>query len=167
MLADDLSGLQKNVFDACGTKISQLKAEVESAEYCAMGFRLNQFLAQYRSAKITPTKLGQFVTLWKRDSPKQPIRPYHVDDQLDLAIIATRQDEKLGYFIFPVAVMSEQGIVGNNKNPGKRGFRLYPAWDKPVSKQAVKSQKWQLQYFLEMTDDIDSNVKRCQQLLSL
>lgn len=32
-------------------------------------------------------------------------------------------------------------------------IRVYPSWDKPTSNQAIKTQKWQLEYFIELDDD--------------
>jgi hypothetical protein len=37
--------------------------EAESAEYGAYTFELNDLSVRFRVAKITPTKIGQFVTL--------------------------------------------------------------------------------------------------------
>ena len=31
-------------------------------------------------------------------------------------------------------------------------MRVYPSWDNPDSKQALKTQKWQLPYFVDMSD---------------
>lgn len=44
-------------------------AEAESAEYGACRFALEGHSIVFRVAKITPTKTGQFVTLWKRPAP--------------------------------------------------------------------------------------------------
>ena len=44
-----------------------LKWNLESAEYGACSFKLNGKTIQFRVSKITPTKTGQFVTIWKRN----------------------------------------------------------------------------------------------------
>ena len=31
-------------------------------------------------------------------------------------------------------------------------IRVYPKWENPTSKQAIKTQKWQLAYFVEAND---------------
>lgn len=36
-------------------------------------------------------------------------------------------------------------------------IRVYPSWDKPVSKQAIKTQSWQLEYFIELSQDIPNH----------
>lgn len=159
---NDLNILIEKILIPCELQCSQIKPEVESAEYDATGFKLNELAVQYRRAKITPTKVGQFVTLWKRDAPKQPIRPYQDQDSIDLAIIAARKDEQLGYFIFPLWVLRKQGIVTHDNKPGKRGFRVYPIWDKPLSKQAKKTQEWQLQHFLELSQEQNVDVGKLQ-----
>jgi hypothetical protein len=44
----------------------------------------------------------------------------------------------------------DKGIVSYKKNEGKRGFRVYPPWSLPTNKTAQSTQKWQLEYFLEI-----------------
>jgi len=167
VLANELNVLIEKVFLSCELQCSQIKPEEESAEYDATGFKLNTLNVQYRRAKITPTKVGQFVTLWKRDAPKQPIRPYQDKDLIDLAIIAARKDEQLGYFIFPLSVLCEHGIVTNGNTLGKRGFRVYPVWDEPMSKQAKKTQEWQLPFFLELSQVQDLEASQLQSYFQL
>jgi hypothetical protein len=41
---------------------SEPKIEAESGEYGACEFKLNGLSVKFRVAKITPTKIGQFVT---------------------------------------------------------------------------------------------------------
>lgn len=31
-------------------------------------------------------------------------------------------------------------------------IRVYPSWDNPVSKAAIQTQQWQLDYFFEVND---------------
>nr|WP_315117414.1 MepB family protein [uncultured Clostridium sp.] len=31
-------------------------------------------------------------------------------------------------------------------------MRVYPIWDTPSSNQAIKTQKWQLPYFIDLSD---------------
>jgi hypothetical protein len=49
--------------------------------------------------------------------------------------------------------MVTQGVTADqNRKAGKRGFRVYPIWDKPDNKQAEKTQKWQVKHFLDCTE---------------
>ncbi|TRW95625.1 MepB family protein [Flavobacterium gawalongense] len=43
---------------------------------------------------------------------------------------------------------------------GKRAIRVYPPWDTTTNKQAQKTQKWQLDYFLEIPLDKPINLNR-------
>jgi hypothetical protein len=56
-------------------------------------------------------------------------------------------------FIFPKSIAIEKGIVTNGNKEGKRAIRVYPPWDVTTSKQAQKTQKWQLDYFLKIWQD--------------
>jgi len=137
------------VYTACEFECSPLILESQNAEYGGCLFKLNSLSIRFRVAKITPKKIGQFVTLWERIGDG-PIQPYDVTDAADLLVISTRSGEKFGQFIFPKVVLSDQNIVSNNGKGGKRAMRVYPPWDKPTSRQAQKSQKWQLEYYLEI-----------------
>ena len=135
------------VYKPCGLECSQPSAESESAAYGACTFVLNNFLIRFRVAKITPKKDGQFVTLWKRIG-KSPIQPFDCADADDFFVVSVRQDYFLGQFVFPKSVFSEKGIVSKNGQGGKLAIRVYPPWDNPLSKEAQKTQKWQMEYFL-------------------
>ncbi len=68
-------------------------------------------------------------------------------------VINIHKDDLFGQFIFPKTVLSKYGIISDNKNKGKRGIRIYPPWDKAINKQAKNTQKWQLNYFLEINNN--------------
>lgn len=53
--------LREKIIEVCGLKCSQLEKEEESLDYLAGTFRINNKIALYRHAKITPTKNGHFV----------------------------------------------------------------------------------------------------------
>ncbi|MFV5689243.1 MepB family protein [Flavobacterium sp. ZT3R25] len=137
------------VFDPCGFQPTNSVPEKESEDYGAYQFELNALKILFRVAKTTPTKVGQFVTLWKRLA-KGPIQPFHVSDNIDLFIINTQSGDYFGQFVFPKSVLNQQGILTTNLKEGKRAIRVYPPWDITTNKQAQKTQKWQLDYFLEI-----------------
>lgn len=148
----DLLAVRELVYDKHGYDCTAPEMEAEGAEYGAYTFKLNRWLIRFRVAKITPTKVGQFVTLWKR-SERGPIAPYDLSDPTDLYVISTRKGHHFGQFVFPKAVLCERGILSNNNKGGKRAIRVYPPWDEPTSGQAEKTQRWQLDYFLEISSD--------------
>lgn len=61
----------------------------------------------------------------------------------------------MGQFVFPKSVLIKKGIISTNQREGKRAFRVYPSWDIQKSKQAERTQKWQLEYFYPVNDSID------------
>jgi hypothetical protein len=156
----DLILIREILFDNCNFEITQPILEAESSEYGACTFSLNNLNILFRTAKITPTKTGQFVTLWKRIN-QGPIQPFESADPIDLFIVSTRKDNHFGLFIFPKSILITKEIVSDKKE-GKRAIRVYPPWDVTTSKQAQKTQKWQLDYFLEASNDqtIDLNLAK-------
>ncbi len=151
MFSFDITYIQTQVFDACGFEYTDPLPEIESAEYKASYFKLNKLYVRFRKAKITPTKVGQFVTLWKRVE-SGVIAPFADTDSIDLVVINVESGNHFGQFIFPKTVLCQQGILTiTNKKEGKRGFRVYPPWDNTTNTQAIKTQKWQLNYFLNLS----------------
>lgn len=148
-----------------GFECSKPIAEPESAEYNACTFKIGQLSVRYRSAKITPTKTGLFVTLWKRNG-NGPIQPFDVEDDMDIAMISAKCDDKFGLFIFSKAILHRQGILSDTKKEGKRGFRVYPPWDIASSNQARKTQQWQSACFLEIENDDAVDLERAKTLLT-
>lgn len=166
MIPENLIETKELVFDKCGFEFQNLEIEKESAEYGACKFDLDTVKILFRVAKITPTKIGQFVTFWKRIG-KGPIEPYAVSDEIDFFIINTKSGNQFGQFIFPKSVLCQQGIISTNVKEGKRAIRVYPPWDLTVSKQAQKTQKWQLEYFLEIPLNQPINLERAKQLYAI
>lgn len=150
---------KKLLFDKCNFEFSNIEIEKESSEYCAYRFEINKKKILFRSAKITPTKTGQFVTLWKRKNEKSAIEPFEISDDIDLFVINVKTKTDFGQFIFPKSVLVAQGII-TNKKEGKRGIRVYPLWDLTESPQAKKTQKWQLDYFIEIPVDETLDINR-------
>lgn len=159
----DFFAIKNQVYDANGFFCSHLSKEEESTEYEACAFRLNDLLVRFRVAKITPSKVGQFVTVWKR-SANGPIQPYDISDPVDFFVVSTRHKNNFGHFVFPKSTLCEQDIVSVNEKGGKRGIRVYPPWDTTTSRQAQKTQKWQLNYFLETSENSQINFERARML---
>lgn len=148
-LPKDLITANELVYNSCNFIISQPQPEAESRDYNAYHFDLNGKRICYRMAKITPTKTGQFVTLWKRNATGT-IEPFDFSDAIDFVIISVRQDDLFGQFIFPKSILLKKGIFSTTTKEGKRATRVYPPWDETTSKQAQKTQHWQLEYFYKI-----------------
>lgn len=150
----DLLAVQEIAYNQSNLIIQNFIQEAESEKYSACRFELNNQRICYRLANITPKKIGQFVTVWKRNSQGITV-PYDVADNFDFFIITVIDGNNFGQFIFPKKVLHEKGFVSKEQQGGKRGMRVYPAWDKPQNAQALKTQKWQLLYFFEIKPMFD------------
>jgi len=155
----------KNCYNHLGYEIENYQKEAESQEYRAATFELNQLKIIHRLAKITPTKTGQFVTIWKRNEQGITI-PFDTSDDFDLLIISVQNGDLYGQFIFPKNILMAQKIITYNTITGKRGIRVYPPWDTVTSKQALKTQLWQKQYFLLASDQSPLTISLAKKLLS-
>ena len=130
-------------------EIKSVYSEKESAVYNACQLQLNDKKALFRTAKTTPTKTGQFVTLWRR-TVNGPIAPFAREDNFDFVIVNTTTESHFGQFVFPTATLVDKSIFSTDLKEGKRAFRVYPPWDQTTNKQAQNTQQWQLEYFMEI-----------------
>jgi hypothetical protein len=161
----DLLATQDLVYNVCEFDCSEPCLEVQNAEYGAYLFQVNTRLIRFRVAKVTPSKVGQFVTLWRRMEDGKT-QPYDGSEEVDYFVISTRNGNNFGQFVFPKDALLQYNIVSNNGNGGKRGIRVYPSWDMPTSHQAQKTQNWQLKYFFEIPLNNPINVDRAVMLYS-
>jgi hypothetical protein len=155
--------IKKQVYDLCSMNYSDFVLEDESAAYAACSFILEGRKVISRTAKITPTKSGQFVTFWKRNS-KNITEPYSIIDVFNFLIINVVLGDNFGQFIFPKSVLISKGILSTTLKDGKRGFRVYAPWDIVTSKQALKTQQWQCEYFLEIPLNSSMDKSRAERL---
>lgn len=156
----ELKQIKEMVYDHCSLIVSCLKIEKEGVAYKACNFRLNDCNIISRNAKITPKKIGQFVTLWRRNE-EGITAPFNEHDEIDFYLVNVRKGERIGQFVLPKSVLIDKGILSSTLKDGKRGFRVYPNWDTPSNKQAERTQNWQRKYFIEIEEKMDLNkVKR-------
>jgi hypothetical protein len=141
-----------SLHDHFKTSCEKMIIDKESSQYNGCSFLLvypdnRQLQTIFRTAKITPTKTGQFVTLWKRPTTKSPIQPFDQDDEFDQVIILVKNADQMGYFVFDKTILAEKVIISISGSGGKRAIRVYPPWDIADNKQAISIQNWQIQYF--------------------
>lgn len=162
---NDLEIVKELVYDKCGFVLTNPILNSESLEYGACSFKLNGKTIQYRVAKVTPTKTGQFVTIWKRNDDGITA-PFDILDNIDFIVITTKSGNHLGQFVFPKSVLANNGIISQNGKGGKRGIRVYSPWDTITSKQAEKTQHWQRKYFLTIKHDHTSDFQLAKKLFA-
>jgi hypothetical protein len=126
--------------------------EAESADYGACRAGLHGKRLVLRVAKTTPTKSGQFVTVWKRPHPDAEIAPLDDADPVDVVIIAVSDGAQHGYFVLSRAVLLERGVMSRAGQGGKRALRVYAPWCVPESVQALRTQRWQGAWFVAAGD---------------
>ena len=162
----DFTTIIEEIYMPCGLKVSNLVLEKESKEYEASTYQLNALKIKARRSKITPKKIGQFVTLWKRNI-NGDTTPLEDSDDIDFIVITSGEELHLGLFVFPKSILMAKGIVSHCKKSGKRGFRVYPPWVRPTNQTAVKTQKWQLEYFLTIQQNLNTDLHKAAALFRL
>jgi hypothetical protein len=144
--------LQANIFEKLNIAVLDITKDNECDEYFGYHFKLNQFNIKFRKSKVTPKKIGQFVTLWKRNPETKETEPFEIDDNFDFYIIAAEFNNEYGFFFFPKNILGKNNILRDNTKLGKRGFRVYPDWDIPENQQAKKTKQWQTEFFINFSD---------------
>lgn len=151
------------VYKPCGFSVTNYHIETESLQYKACTFTLNNLRVVFRKSKITPTKVGQFVTTWKRNKAGITV-PFDNADDFDLLIIESVCDEKIGHFVFTKSALLVNKIITSKHTKGKCGIRVYPTWDKPESKQAIKTQQQQSACFYDFR--LASEISRFKEMIN-
>jgi len=157
--------IKETVYNCCSLQLTNYILNKESQEYFACSYLLNEKRVISRTAKITPKKIGQFVVLWKRID-NGPIMPFHCFDAIDFVVVNVKDENYFGQFIFPKEELTKQGVFSTDLKEGKRAIRVYSPWVIVTSKQAKKTQLWQLKYFLPITKDNKVNLNRVRLLYS-
>lgn len=164
-MIDDLKRIEDLIFKVKGHKIKNLTKDKESEEYFGYDFQIDSLNIKFRISKITPKKVGQFVTLWKRNAENQ-IEPFRSDAIFDFYIVVAKQKDKFGFFLFPENVLSQKQILTTNQKKGKLGFRVYPNWTKTQTNQAKNTQLWQTEYFVDLTNNNLSEIEKCKSIFN-
>ncbi|MGN6670905.1 MAG: MepB family protein [Candidatus Nucleicultricaceae bacterium] len=161
----DIRDAYRLIYQPCGIKCSKPVPEKEGFAYSAHTFKLDGASIHFRIAKTTPLKAGHFVTFWKRLETGL-IGPYDWKDPFDFLVISTRSQNRFGQFVFPKSLLAEKRIISKEDVEGKRALRIYPDWCTELNDQALKTQKWQSNYFLECSSKDGVDLVRAQALYS-
>lgn len=129
-------------------KLLDYKQHPEAEDYSGCEFKFKNQKYFFRAAKVTPKKNGLFVTLWDRNK-KGETAPLDASEPFHSLIIFCAELSHKGMFSFTKQTLITNKILHDStkKQTGKRGFRVYPHWTTPQSKQAVTTKKWQVEHF--------------------
>ena len=109
---------QDNIYAKSGLKFKNFSAEDKSSEYYTHTFTIKDKNGLFRIAKKTPTKLGWFVTIWKRGSDNI-IASYNQSDSIDFIVIAISDGNNLGGVVLPKTILTKKNIFGANGKEDK------------------------------------------------
>ncbi|MBB4823698.1 hypothetical protein HNO89_000918 [Sporosarcina luteola] len=155
------------IYKPNGLTIKMVQEEKQNAKYGAGTFLLSSKTVRFRVANRTPNKVGQFVAFWEKDEQNKN-QPFTYEKSPDLLVITTfKENGEFGQFVFPKNILFEQNILKSSSTKGKMAIRVYSSWDHPTSKQAMQTQKWQLPYFVDMSDPNKLSREKLLQLYSL
>ena len=162
-----LTHVNKMIYESNHLTVKSVQEEKQNSKYGAGTFQLSSKTIRFRVANITPAKAGQFVAFWEKDENNKN-QPYSYEEAPDLLVITTFKNEnEFGQFIFPKEILLKQNILRSTSTKGKMAIRVYPSWDSPNSKQAMKTQKWQLPYFVDMCNPNKLSLEKIIELYSL
>lgn len=160
----ELQLLNDLILKELNLKLSEINPDLECEEYSGFNFKINQTNFKFRKSKLTPKKVGQFVTFWKRDSDGKTV-PFDVNDDFDFYIISIEESENSGFFMFPKIILEKENLISSEEKTGKRGFRVYADWHSPNNKQAEKTKVWQTKYFINYYDSDDSILNQFRKII--
>ena len=155
MMTDEIKRLTDLICRPLHLKITEITSDPECEAYSGFNFKIDETPIKFRKSKLTPKKVGQFVTFWKRDPDGQTV-PFDIDDNFNFYIIAIKENNNSGFFIFPKTILVKENMISEKAKSGKRGFRVYADWHFPDNKQAEKTKLWQTQFFINL--DAQENI---------
>jgi hypothetical protein len=138
------------------SKFSNIQPDAEFEAYMGHNLQWGSQRMKLRKAKITPKKIGQFVTLWKRNAQGITV-PFDTADGFDIFAIYVVEGEKHGFFLFTRQILGQKQVLSNVGKEGKRGFRVYPPWAITTNKQAQQTQHWQVPFFVALQSIPNAN----------
>ncbi|MEW9503156.1 MepB family protein [Jeotgalibacillus marinus] len=161
-----LTHVNKIVYEPNQLTLKSIQEEKQNSNYGAGTFQLASRSVRFRVAKKTSNKVGQFVAFWEKDENNKN-QPFSYEKAPDLLVINTAMsNNEFGQFIFPKEILAKQNILKTSTTKGKMAIRVYPSWDSPASKQAIKTQKWQLPYFIDMSNTNKLPIQKILELYS-
>lgn len=138
--------------------VRTLTPEAQSSDYESGTVQLESGLWRIRTGRVTPTKPGAFVAVWRRQDGGTTA-PFGADDPAVGLLVFVRESDRFGVFQFTPEHLVSLGVLSSETSPGKRGFRVYPPWYAGLNGQAARSQRAQSAAFRNLADVAQSPVR--------
>ncbi len=157
MLSFKSINLINNMLTGLGKpNITALSEENHNYEYEGISFSIADNTYRSRLAKLTPSKKGYFVVFWKKNDTNKN-QAYSYDESPEKIIISVIDNELQGQFIFPKSILLKQEVLRTGNSKGKMAIRVYPSWVNELNQSAIKTQEWQREYFIDLSNEVDNN----------
>lgn len=128
----------------------EVVAEDQGSDYESGRVKIDADTWRIRTARVTPTKPGAFVAVWRRAQDGNT-EPFSSSDECEGLMVFVRDGSKFGVFTFSREHLVELGVVQSTRAPGKRGFRVYPSWCANLNEQATRAQRAQASAFADLS----------------
>lgn len=144
-----------------GSKIKNIIYEDYNIDYEGFTFDLEARSYRSRLAKLTPKKKGYFVVFWEKDEDLKNIA-YTYENSTEKIIVSIIDGNKKGQFVFDKEILKNKGILKYENNKGKMAIRVYPPWEENLNMNAFKTQTWQKDYFIDLSEGV--NLEKLEEL---
>jgi len=99
-----------------GMNFTPQTRDIECEEYSGYTCLLDTFTIKFRKAKITPKKIGQFVTVWERNA-EGITTPFSISDPFDFYLILTKASSlSLGQLYIHTLLPLEPSFLASTPN---------------------------------------------------
>lgn len=136
------------------SEVRNIEIERLNIEYESCIFTISGTEYRHRKANKTPNKKGYFTVFWVKDDNNKN-RPYTPEETPEKLIITVMDEDRKGQFIFPRELLLKKNILKTDNSKGKMAMRVYPEWETELNKTAAQTQKWQGEFFIDLTDEIN------------
>lgn len=130
---------------ATGITGATVVPEEQNSDYESGTVRLDGEKWHIRTARNTPSKPGAFVAFWRRGVGRAT-RPFDEHEVAAGLLVFVTDHDRRGVFRFTSTHLAELRVT-TGRGPGKRGFRVYPAWCTDLNAQATRTQRNQAPAF--------------------
>ncbi|MBC9953810.1 MepB family protein [Leucobacter sp. cx-42] len=137
-----------------GAAAGSVVPEEQNTDYESGRVEIDGQWWRIRTANVTPTKPGAFVAVWRRNTAGET-EPFDATDECAGLLVFVTDGERIGWFTFDRALLTQLRISSTDGRTGKRGFRVYPAWSTGLNAQAERTQRAQAPAFTDASDFSD------------